>query len=778
MNGSGNSASSAAATPLVGKPIGGVVRGGQQPIAGAQVQLYAAGTMGTGSAARAMLAQPVPTTAGGNFTLTSYTCNAGDQVYLVGMGGDAGAGPNSAIALMAALGPCATLQANAATTFISVNEVTTVGSVFAIAPFMKSIANVGSDSAHKNALAAAFANTQTMVNTSNGSALATSTGNGIVPQATIDALANSIASCINSQPGDNACPDLFSQTAGSAGTPADTIAATLNVALNPTANASAIWLLGSGTPPFMPTLPQAPSTWALTVQHPSDVPMYHNDISRSGAQTYEQTLTPGNVNATQFGKLFTFPVDSYLYAQPLYVGGIGMPDGAVRNLVMAASSRGTVYAFDADGNNPAAGYLWSVNYIPSGERYAAAADYSNCGNPEESGIVGTPVIDRPSQTMYFVVKSVTSSGAAVFYHRLHAVSLIDGSEQPGSPTVISPTFTGTGQGAVGGKIAFNGQRQNNRSALLLTTNSSGVKTVWVAYASHCDIGPYHGLLLGFDGSSLAATAIFNNTPNGGDGGFWGSSGGPAADAQGNIFELSGNGTFDSNTGGTDYGDTALRLAPPASGASSTLMTVTDSFTPSNQATLDSKDLDLGGSEPLLFTDSASGVAPNLMIAGDKNGYLYLLNRDNLGKYNTGSNGIDGTNGDLQDWGGNSTFIYNYSFFNNVLYTGTPMHAYAFTPGTATTAGSFNTTPIASYGHSNDAPVVSANGTSNALVWILDGVGGLSAYTPLLSELYSTGYAAGGAQVPPTYVKFSSPVIANGKVYVSGQGGLAVYGLLP
>jgi hypothetical protein len=715
MNGSGNSASSAAATPLVGKPIGGVVRGGQQPIAGAQVQLYAAGTMGTGSAARAMLAQPVPTTAGGNFTLTSYTCNAGDQVYLVGMGGDAGAGPNSAIALMAALGPCATLQANAATTFISVNEVTTVGSVFAIAPFMKSIANVGSDSAHKNALAAAFANTQTMVNTSNGSALATSTGNGIVPQATIDALANSIASCINSQPGDNACPDLFSQTTGSAGTPADTIAATLNVALNPTANASAIWLLGSGTPPFMPTLPQAPSTWALTVQHPSDVPMYHNDISRSGAQTYEQTLTPGNVNATQFGKLFTFPVDSYLYAQPLYVGGIGMPDGAVRNLVMAASSRGTVYAFDADGNNPAAGYLWSVNYIPSGERYAAAADYSNCGNPEESGIVGTPVIDRPSQTMYFVVKSVTSSGAAVFYHRLHAVSLIDGSEQPGSPTVISPTFTGTGQGAVGGKIAFNGQRQNNRSALLLTTNSSGVKTVWVAYASHCDIGPYHGLLLGFDGSSLAATAIFNNTPNGGDGGFWGSSGGPAADAQGNIFELSGNGTFDSNTGGTDYGDTALRLAPPASGASSTLMTVTDSFTPSNQATLESKDLDLGGSEPLLFTDSASGVAPNLMIAGDKNGYLYLLNRDNLGKYNTGSNGIDGTNGDLQDWGGNSTFIYNYSFFNNVLYTGTPMHAYAFTPGTATTAGSFNTTPIASYGHSNDAPVVSANGTSNALV---------------------------------------------------------------
>ncbi len=776
MNGSGNTTS--AAVPAVGKPISGVVFGGQQPVSGATVQLYAAGTTGTGSGARAMLAQPVTTTPSGNFTLTSYSCNTGDQVYLVGAGGNAGAGTNNAIALMAALGPCATLLANASTTFISVNEVTTAGSVFALAPFMTGITNVGSDSAHKNALAAAFASTQTLVNTSNGAALLTSTGNGIVPQATINSLANSIASCINSQPGDSACPALFSQTTGSAGTPADTIIATLNVALNPAANASAIWLLGSGTPPFMPTLHQAPSTWALAVQHPSDVLMYHNDISRSGVQSYEQALTPANVNSTQFGKLFTFPVDSYLYAQPLYVGGIGMPDGAVHNLVLAASSRGTVYAFDADGNNPAAGYLWSINYIPSGERYAAAADYGNCGNPEESGIVGTPVIDRASQTMYFVAKSVTSSGSATFYHRLHAVSLIDGSEQPGSPTIIAPALQGKGDGAANGTIPFNGQRQNNRSALLLTTNASGAKTVWVAYASHCDIGPYHGLLLGFDGSSLATTAIFNNTPNGNDGGFWGSNGGPAADAQGNIFELSGNGTFDSNTGGTDYGDTALRLAPPAAGAQSNLMTVTDSFTPSNQTTLESKDLDLGGSEPLLFTDSASGVAPNLMIASDKNGYLYLLNRDNLGKFNTGKNGIDGTNGDLQDWGGNSTFIWNYSFFNNTLYTGVPMNAYAFTPGTSTTAGSFNTTPIASYNHSNDAPVISANGTANGIVWILDSSAGLAAYTPMLSQLYSTGYTSGAAQTPPTLVKFTSPVIANGKVYVSGQGGLAVYGLLP
>jgi hypothetical protein len=760
------------------RTVNGSVHGGQQPISSAQIALYAAGTTGIASAARSMLTAPVSTDANGHFSITAlYSCNPGEQVYIVATGGDAGAGVNPAIALMAALGPCATLQANAATIHIDVDELTTVASVFSLAPFMTGIQNVGADSAHANALAAAFATTQTMVNLSTGQSFSTSTGNGIVPLATIDSLANSIANCINSTAGSNACPSLFNATQGSGGTPSDTIAATLDVALNPAANPSGVFLQASATPPFQPTLTSAPASYSLTVQHPSDVLLYHNDIARSGAQTYEPTLTPANVNSTQFGKLFNFTVDSYLFAQPLYAGGLGMPDGQVHNILFAASSHGTVYAFDADGNNPSSGYLWSVSYIPSGERYAQASDYFGCTNPNEAGIVGTPVIDRASQTMYFVTKSITTTGST-FHHRLHAVSLIDGSEQPGSPQIISPSFAGTGDGTTGTVIPFNAQTQNNRSALLLTTGASGAKTVWIAYASHCDIGPYHGLLLGYNGASLALTAAFNNTPNAGDGGIWGSSGGPAADAQGNVYVLGGNGGFDANTSGQDYGDSALKLVPPATGAPSNLMSVADYFTPSNQQTLQERDLDLGGGEPLLFTDPASGVAPSLLVASDKNGYIYLIDAANFGKYNTGSNGIDGLNGDLQDFGGNGSFVWNFAFFDNTLFTGNPLRAYAYTPGTSTTAGSFNTTPVASQGDGGVAPVVSANGTSNAILWLQDQNAEMRATSvPGLTELYNTSMNS-SRDAAPTYVKFTSPVVADGKVFLSGQGSIAVYGLLP
>jgi hypothetical protein len=778
MSGSGASAGSPA-SPTGLLTVTGSVHGGQQPIAGTTVALYAAGTTGIASAARSMLTAPVTTNANGNFTITGlYSCNPGDQVYIVGTGGNAGGGTNSAIALMAALGPCATLLANAATIFINVDEVTTVASVFSLSSYMTGIQNVGADSAHANALAAAFANTQTMVNVATGQAPVTSTGNGIVPQTTINSLANSIASCINSTQGTSACSSLFSATAAGGSTPSDTIGATLNVALNPTANPSGVFLLAGAAPPFQPTLSAAPASYALVVQHPSDVLQYHNNTYRNGVQSYEQALTPANVNSTQFGKLYTYTVDSYLFAQPLYVGGLGMPDGVVHNLVFAASSRGTVYAFDADGNNPSSGHLWSMNYIPSGERYPVSSDYNNCSNPPESGIVGTPVIDRTAQTMYFVVKSVTTTGST-FYHRLHAVSLIDGAERSGSPQLINPSFAGTGGGSSNGVIAFNPQYQNNRSALLLTPAASGSgNTVWVAYASHCDIGPYHGVLVGYSGTSLAQTAAFNNTPNGTLGGIWGSNGGPTADSQGNIYALGGNGTFDANTNGGDYGDSVVKLVPPANGTSATVLAPTDYFTPSNQLTLTEHDLDVGGAEALFFNDPASGVAPNLLVASDKNGYIYLLNTASLGKYDTGTNGIDGMNGDLQDFGGNGTFIYNFSFFNNILYSSNPLRAYTYVPGTSSTAGSFNTTPLASTSLNGDPAVVSANGTANPVVWVEDPTTVLYAFTTSLTQLYSSSSASGGRDTPPTFVKFTSPVIANGKVYLSGQGSLAVYGQLP
>ncbi len=772
---------SSAAGTVVPHSVQGVLHGGQNPIFHSAIQLYAAGKTGVGSGPRTMLAQPVYSLADGSFSLTGlYNCNAGDEVYLVATGGDSGSGINSAIGMMAALGPCSTLKANAATTFITVNEAVTVASVYALSAYMNGALALGADytnTASADGLMAAFANTNTMVNLATGAVPLTSTGNGIVPQTTINSLANSLAACVNSAPASTACTNLFMDTTTSSSTPTDTLQATLNIAHNPSMKTSDIFNLAVAGAPFQPTLGSAPASYAITVAHPSDVLLYHNNISRNGVQSYETTLTPANVNKTQFGKLATYTVDSYLFAQPLYLGGVGMPDGVVHNLVFAASSRGTVYMFDADG----AGTVWTESLVPSGERYAQQSDYGNCGNPPESGIVGTPVIDRTAGTIYLVTKTVNTSTGA-FYHRLHAISLLDGTERTGSPVVINPTFTGTGDGTSNGTIAFNGQRQNERSALLIAPNANGTNTVWIAYASHCDIGPYHGIVLGYDGASLTNTATFIDTPNGSDGGIWMSNGGLAADAAGYIYASTGNGSFDVDnsagvaTGGIDYGDAALKLAPPASGSpAGSLMTVSDYFVPTDQATLDAKDLDVGGSEAILFTDPSSGVAPNLMIANDKNGSVYLINTDQMSHYDTSStNG----NADIQDFKAGGVFIYNFAFFNNMLYTSVPLEAYAYTPGTLMLAGSFSTTPVANTGINYTAPVVSANGTANGVVWSEDGGGTLHAYTPTLSEIYNTTQAAGSRDATPTFVKFTSPVIANGKVYLSGQGSLSIYGLLP
>jgi hypothetical protein len=761
--------------------ISGTVFGGQQPISGSAINLYAAGKTGTGSAPRTMLSQPVVSGADGSFSISGlYSCQAGDQVYLVATGGDAGAGPNAAISLMAALGPCAALLANANTTFIEVNEVTTVGSVYALAAYMITAPNVGSEpsTVSTDTLAADFANTKTLVDTGTGAALTISTGNGIVPQATIDSLANSIAACINSgttdSPATTACTNLFSDTTVNGVTPTNTLQAALNVAQNPTSNVKAIFDLAGSKPPFEPTLTGAPSSWVITVAHPSDVLTYHNNNSRNGVQSAETTLTPANVNKASFGKLTTFSVDSYLFAQPLYVGGVGMPDGNVHNLLMAVTTHGTVYAFDADGNNPESGSLWSMSLIPSGERYATGSDYG-CNNPPEAGVVGTPVIDRASGTIYMVMKTITSTGST-FYQRLHALSLMDGSERTGSPVLIAPVFAGTGDGSSNGSIAFNPQRQSERSALLLAPNASGGNTVWISFASHCDIANYHGIIMGYDGTSLANTASFIDTPNGGDGGIWMSNGGMMADAQGFIYTLTGNGTFDANTDGPDYGDAALKLVPPAGGASSKLMTISQYFVPDNQAYLNDHDLDVGGAEGILVSDPASGVAPQVLIASDKNGSVYLLNTAQMDGYDDNGTATN-ENGDIQDFTAGGVFIYNFAFFNNVLYTSTPLKAFSFTPGTSSTAGSLNTTPLGQ-NTLTTAPVVSANGTSNGIVWAEDTGGVLHAYSPgTLTEFYNTSQAANGRDTPSPFVKFTSPIIANGKVYLSGSGAVVVYGPL-
>jgi len=757
--------------------LAGSVHGGQQPVTGAAMAFYAAGSTGTASAARSMLTAPVVTDSGGNFSITGdYTCQPGDQVYLTATGGDSGAGINPHLLLMTALGPCSALSAS---TRVSINEVTTVASVYALSAFMSGVQNLGAAAtpAAANALSAAFANVRTMVDPATGLALSTSTGAGVVPLTTIHSLANSLASCVNSTSASTVCNSLFQATTVPGSTPTDTLQAALNLAHFPSTNPAQVYNLADATPPFQPTLQSAPASYAITVQHLSDVLTYHNDNARTGAQTAESTLTPANVNPTQFGKLFTYSVDSYLFANPLYIGGLGMPDGVVHNLVLAASTRGTVYAFDADGTTTSP--LWTVSLLPAGDRYPTGNDYG-CNNPPEAAIVGTPVIDRTSQTLYVVVKSINAT-TSVFTQSLHALSLLDGSEQPNSPRLINPTFSGSGAGSSGGAVPFNAQRQLNRAALLLAPDGNGGQSVWVAFASHCDIPPYHGIVVGYNAANLQSlTATLNNTPNGNDGGIWMGAGGLAADAGNNLYALGGNGTFDVNTGGSDYGDSAIKLSAVTSGSNLAQIPVADYFTPSNQASLQQTDSDLGGAEGLLITDSASGPAPHLLVASDKAGYIYLINTDTMGHYRTGTHGPDSLNGDVQDFGGGSSgYTYNFAFYNNTLYTSNPVQAFAFTPGNASSAGSFNTTAVASTSLNNAAPVISANGNSNAILWLLDQGAEMHAFTtPNLTELYKTSAGLNNRDRTPNFVKFTSPVIANGKLYLSGQGSLAVYGLLP
>jgi hypothetical protein len=781
-------------TNPLGHALHGKVFGGQQPIISSQVYLYAAGTSTSGS--RSMLSSPgyVVTDNTGSFNITGdYTCTPGDQVYLAALGGDAGGGPNPAIGLLSALGPCSGLSS---ATYLEVNEVTTVATAFALSSFITSPTSVGSDPVGSNAVAAAFANVKTMTDVSTGLAPTAIIGSGIVPQATIYSLANSIAGCVNSSLISSTCSTLFSYTGTSSDS--NTAQAAINIAHSPATHAADIYALAGTKPPFEPTLQNAPDTWAIQVLFPADVLTYKNNNARNGVQSAETVLTTSNVNAATFGKLYTFPIDGYLYAQPLIVGGLGMPDGALHNVVYAATAHGTIYAFDADGNNPSAGYLWKQSLFASGETSAQTKYLGfTCGDIQpEFSIIGTPVIDRSTGTMYVVSKEMTST--SVYTQKIHAISLIDGSEKFGGPTLITATYPGTGDGAVSGTLTFDPLFQNQRPALLLANG-----TVWITWASHCDKPNYHGYVIGYSAADVTQqTVLFNNTPNGSDGGIWMSGGGPSADAAGYVYTSGGNGTFDvipvaPAPASVDYGDSTLKLSPPTGG--STLPTVADYFTPYNQATLSSQDHDVGMTNPMLFDDPGSAL--HLLVETDKTGRIYLLDTAAMGTY-TGPNG---TNADIQDFVPNSvqSIFNNLSYFQNTLFVGgarVPLRAYAFLPGTpamgsiAAKAGKFNTnptsysstTPGGVYSSGGMCPMISANGTDSGIVWGLEHTGAtgsvvaLRAYdaTDLATELYDTTMAANNADQIPAPVKFSCPVVANGHVFVGGQTSIAVYGILP
>jgi hypothetical protein len=536
------------------------------------------------------------------------------------------------------------------------------------------------------------------------------------------------------------------------------------------------------------------ATASIGVTDLQGVYTYHNDLARDGANTQEYALTTSNVNSSTFGKLFSCTVDGAIYAQPLWVANLSI-SGAKHNVVFVATEHDSLYAFDADVN-PCL-QIWHANLIDSahgatsGEVTVPAGPTgykvgNGAGNiAPEVGVTGTPVIDPSTNTLYVVSKSMNSGGTS-FYQRLQAIDIATGNEKFGGPANITSSITFPGIADGGTTDSFNTQQENQRSGIALV---NGV--VYVAWASHEDRGPFYGWVTEFNASTLAVTGVLNVTPNAQYGGIWMGGGAPAADADNNLYLITGNGYFDATTGGNDYGDSFLQL--------SANLTVSSFFTPSDQATDYADDHDFGAGGAAVVLTLASGTLKHLVVGGGKDGTLYLLNGDNMG-------GLGDSNARQYFNLGNGSFATG-AFWNNSFYIAplnSPLLSYAFNSST----NLFNTSAVlqssTSYGFPGASPSVSSAGASNGIVWAVDssyyctpyslgcGPAILHAYdaTTLSSDLWNSSMvptdAAGNA------VKFAVPTVADGKVYVGTRGNniggvygstsisgeLDVYGLKP
>jgi hypothetical protein len=526
------------------------------------------------------------------------------------------------------------------------------------------------------------------------------------------------------------------------------------------------------------------------------VTTYHNDLSRDGVNAKEYALTTANVATATFGKLFSCSTDGAMYAQPLWVANLNI-GGGTHNVIFAATTHDSVYAFDAD-TNPCVKY-WNKSLLGIGETYVSSNDVGTGDIQPDVGIIGTPVIDAATNTLYVVSKSKTNgtscTPATSCFQRLHALSLIDGTEKFGGPVNITSAISvpGTGDGSSGGNVTFNTLRENQRPGLVL---SNGV--VYVAWASHGDNGPYHGWVVGFDKTTLAQVSMWNANPNGSDSGIWMGGGAPAADSSGNLYFLTGNGTFDLNTGGSDYGDSTVRLS--TSGG----LTVAGYFTPADQQNLENGDADHGSGGAAILVDQPN-TAPHqhLMLGGGKEGNIFVLDRDNMGGY--GASVTPNDSNAVQKFNVGNGIFSTAAFFNNALYiagAGGRLKMFAFNTTTGQFIAAQTSQSPGSFGFPGATPSVSASGTSNGIIWAMNnnayctqqssscGATVLHAYdaTNVGTELWNSSQTAGDAA--GNAVKFTVPTVANGKVYLgtrgndTGNGGTSVpgevdvYGLKP
>lgn len=492
------------------------------------------------------------------------------------------------------------------------------------------------------------------------------------------------------------------------------------------------------------------------------VPTQHNDNYRTGQNTSETILTPANVNKTTFGKLFSQAVDGYVYAQPLYVPNVTIPGKGVHNVVYVATEHDSLYAFDADNNSGSnAAPLWQVTFLNPGAgiNVVTSGDVGCNDLVPEIGITGTPAIDLATQTMYLVTKTKDNGS---FVHKVHAIDITTGAEKFGGPVPVQAQV---------GLVAFEPHREAQRAGLLVQNG-----LVYIAWASHCDIGPYHGWVIAYDAHTLQQKGAWNSTPTGGLGGFWQAGAGIAADARNLLYLASGNGDFDRNQGGKNYGDSIVKLGFNNAGK----LVAKDYFTPHDQQFLQNTDTDLGSGGVLIIPDKSSKKHPLSLVQVGKEGTVYLVNRNGLGKFNPNDDSqiIQNLPGAVGGTWGMPAYWNQNVYFGGV---GDNIKAFSFDRVT----GLLSNTPTSNtgtfFGYPGATPSISANGTSNGIVWALQTDHTpevLHAYdaTQLSTELYNTGQNA-GRDSAGSAVKFVVPTVANGKVYVPAQKLITVYGLL-
>ena len=490
---------------------------------------------------------------------------------------------------------------------------------------------------------------------------------------------------------------------------------------------------------------------------------YHNDNARTGQNPTEQTLTPANVK-TSFGQLFQDSVDGLVDAQPLIKTQVNIPGKGTHNVVYVVTENDSVYAFDADTAGPP---LWQVSALGSGE---VASDDRGCSQVTPLiGITSTPVIDPtagPNGTIYLVAMSKITTPTTSYFQRIHALDMTTGAEEFGGPVTVSATFSSG--------PAFSPQQYKERAGLLLLNGQ-----LITAWASHCDFTPYNGWIMAYDQHTLAQTSALDVTPNGSEGAIWQAGGGIAADTSSNIYFLDGNGTWDGtvNVNGfptkSDFGNGFIKLS------TSSGLQVADFFEPFNTSSESAGDTDFGSGGPLVLPDmtDSTNTVRHLAVGAGKDGNIYLVDRDNMGKWNSKNN----TNAYQVIAGGLSNGEWAVpAYFNGTVYYGgvsDKLQAFSFSQAKLTAMPTSSSSE--SYAYPGTSPSISANGTSNAIVWAIGnaGSGVLHAYdaTNLANELYNSSTVPADSFADN---KFVTPTIANGKVYVGTTSSVAVFGLKP